>query len=136
VGYWVGILKWAAWDATEKVNMTTKQVQKEDTFVGCHCPKCEFPLKDTPVSVRHCPLCGDKMDPHLVWGTRKYEGVWELPFWVRAFGWPFLLMAAGVAYFVVPALYYNYYDVKLPSLIFAIGFVFFVAKLMVDDKRL
>src|SRR3954470_9892722 len=97
------------------------QVQKEDTFVSCTCPKCEFPLKDTVVSTRNCPLCGDKLDPHKVWSTRKYDGVVELPYWIRAFGWPFVLMLIGVLYFVIPLFWYNYFDVKVPSLIFATG---------------
>src|SRR4051812_27531826 len=113
---------------TQQENLRPKIQHKEDTFLNCHCPGCEFPLKDTVVSTTHCPLCNQKLDPAAVWLTRKYDGVIELPFWVRAFGWPFFMMIFGILFFVIPYFYYNYFDVKIPSLIFAVGFIYFVVK--------
>ena len=102
-------------------------------YRNCVCPKCKLQLDDVEEGAPGCPGCGEVLDRTRVWETRKYPGVVVLPHWVRAFGWPFLLILAGIGLF-----FWGYchgiIDFKLPSLMMALGLIFFFVKLTGADR--
>ena len=106
----------------------------EPVYDHCFCPQCRFPLDGLPETAEACPKCNHPLYRNEVWATRKYPGVVELPGWVRAFGWPFLLMLAGVG--IAVAYYFAGYrmPVHLPALLVAFGLVWFVVKLFGMDE--
>lgn len=110
------------------------QEEKEDMFAGCKCPGCKKPFDYVPVSMKNCPFCNIKINSRAVWETRKYEGIIMFPGWVRAFGWPFLIILAGVGALLYPIYAYHYVELKLPALLISIGLVFFFVKLMTGGE--
>jgi hypothetical protein len=103
--------------------------QKEPTFLQCRCPGCKRPFDYVPIDAEACPFCKWEIQADAVWQTRQYEGLVMLPGWIRAFGWPFLLMVGGVGLFLYA--YYGFHEVelKLPGAMVAIGLIFFMFKL-------
>ncbi|HUO06873.1 MAG TPA: hypothetical protein VM008_00945 [Phycisphaerae bacterium] len=103
--------------------------QKEQTFLYCRCPHCKRPFDYVLVTAYECPFCQKEIRRSEVWETRRYPGTVILPGWMRAFGWPFLLMLAGVALFVM--YYYEAHEIelKVPAGMVAIGLIFFLFKL-------
>jgi hypothetical protein len=103
-------------------------------YENCRCPHCKHDLTTTASTTPHCPLCNKALDSHDVWMTRTYPGPTELPGWLRAFGWPFFLMLAGFGLFLLR----RYGGAPLPLSLawvpLAIGFVYFMVKLMTDGE--
>lgn len=90
-----------------------------------------------PISADECPFCRWEIRREEVWQTRRYPGVVILPGWVKAFGWPLLLMVAGVVfflwcYFTVDGMGTN--AVIVASVFFGTGLIFFIAKLNTDGE--
>ncbi len=111
--------------------MTT---EKEQTFLHCRCPGCKCPFDYVPIDADACPFCTSPIIADTVWQTRKYPGVLMLPGWTRAFGWPFLCILAGIAYFLYPYFAYHMIELKLPGLLVSIGLIFFVVKLNTNGE--
>jgi hypothetical protein len=111
--------------------------EKEQTFLHCKCPKCKRAFDFVPISAYECPFCQWEIRRSEVWDTRRYPGVLILPGWVKAFGWPLLVMLAGVAFFL-----YCYFAVDgmgtnaviVSSIIFGTGLIFFIAKLNTNGE--
>jgi hypothetical protein len=106
--------------------------QKEQTFLYCSCPHCKRPFDYVPVAAYECPFCRKEIRRSEVWQTRRYPGTLMLPGWARAFGWPFLVMLAGVAYFVYSVAVAHSIEIHAllcSAIIFATGLIFFLFKL-------
>jgi len=98
-------------------------------YQNCRCPACKHPLDDVATTILVCPACGQPLDPAAVWSTRVYPGQIVLPGWVRAFGWPVLLMAAGVAVAAVEQFFLGRFLFQLPVLLIGTGLVFFFIRI-------
>jgi hypothetical protein len=111
--------------------------EKEQTFLHCRCPKCKRPFDFVPISACECPFCQWEIRRSEVWQTRQYPGILILPGWVKAFGWPLLLMAAGVAFFL-----YCYFAevgigvqvIEVSGIFFGTGLIFFLFKLNTNGE--
>jgi hypothetical protein len=108
--------------------------QKEETFLYCRCPKCKRPFDYVPVAADECPFCKVPITRSAVWQTRRYPGTLILPGWVRAFGWPFLIILLGIASFVYPYYAYHEIELKLTAGLVSIGLVFFLFKLNTNGE--
>jgi predicted RNA-binding Zn-ribbon protein involved in translation (DUF1610 family) len=106
----------------------------DDVFYrDCVCPACRVKLDEVQEGTYDCPGCGARLERARVWQTRRYPGIVELPHWVRAFGWPFLLMLSGVGLFFWG--YWNgFVDLRMPSLMVAAGLIFFYVKFSGKDR--
>jgi hypothetical protein len=121
----------------EAVKSALVTQEKEQTFLHCKCPKCKRAFDFVPISAYECPFCQWEIRRDAVWQTRQYPGVIMLPGWVKAFGWPFLLMLSGVAfflwcYFTVDGMGTN--AVIVSSIIVGTGLIFFIAKLNTNGE--
>jgi hypothetical protein len=61
--------------------------------------------------------------------TRRYPGILVLPGWLKAFGWPFLLILAGFGLIGLSLASGFPIPIKLPAIILTLGIVFFIFKL-------
>ncbi len=68
--------------------------------------------------------------------TRTYPGLIMLPGWLKAFGWPFLLMVAGFAMVGAAYAFKVAISLKVPAALIALGMVFFIYKLATDGEEL
>jgi hypothetical protein len=87
-----------------------------------------------PISAYECPFCQWEIRREEVWQTRQYPGVLILPGWVKAFGWPFLIILAGVAFFCYAYFVLHEVELKVPAALVAIGLVFFMFKLSTNGE--
>ena len=108
--------------------------EKEQTFLHCKCPKCKRAFDFVPISAYECPFCQWEIRRSEVWETRHYPGVLILPGWVKAFGWPLLIMLSGVAFFFYIYFAAHEIELKVPSALIAIGLVFFLFKLHTNGE--
>jgi hypothetical protein len=104
------------------------------TYDDCHCPHCRHPLDGVSNQITACPLCNRALEPREVWMTRKYPGLFVLPGWLKAFGWPFLLMLAGFG--IIGLSYATGVPIpfKLPGILITLGMVFFIVKLATNGE--
>jgi hypothetical protein len=109
-------------------------MSQEQTFLHCRCPYCKRPFDYVPISAYECPFCRKEITRSAVWQTRRYPGILILPGWVRAFGWPFLVMLLGVAAFLYPYYSYHLIELKLPAILISIGLIFFLFKLNTNGE--
>ncbi len=117
-------------DRTTGLKSSTRMLtEKEQTFLNCRCTGCKRPFDFVPIDADACPFCRSPIDATATWQTRKYPGIVMLPGWVRAFGWPFLLMLAAPAIFLYEYYGSHVFEPRLPGLLFAIGTIFFFVKL-------
>lgn len=101
----------------------------DPTFLHCRCTDCKRSFDFVSLDAEACPFCRTEIIPEKIWQTRRYPGILILPGWVRAFGWPFLLMGAAVAVFLVEYYGSHIFEPKFPGLLFSIGIIFFFVKL-------
>ena len=74
------------------------------------------------------------LDPHDVWATRSYEGMISLPHWLTAFGWPLMMILAGVGILVSSYLSSSKTVVDVPVGLIVVGVIYFMLKLSGDDE--
>jgi hypothetical protein len=103
-------------------------------FTDCHCPACEAPLHQVTTKTTTCPQCNAPLVPEQVWHTRRYAGVITFPGWVKAFGWPFLLMIAGLAFGIAKVMNDWPIPLFLPAIPFSVGAAYFMAKIMTNGQ--
>ena len=108
--------------------------EKEQTFLHCRCPKCKRAFDYVPVSAYECPFCQWEIRRSAVWETRQYPGIFILPGWAKAFGWPLLLMLSGVGLFLYIYFVGHEIELRVPSILVAIGLVFFMFKLNTNGE--
>ena len=109
--------------------------KRKSTFQDCRCPHCRHPLDDLSTTAPACPQCNHALEPHEVWLTRRYPGLLVLPGWLKAFGWPLLLIIGG---FGVIGLSYASgmpIPVELPVLLIGTGLVFVIVKLATNGDE-
>lgn len=102
-------------------------------YTDCSCPHCRVSLDGVAETDEACPTCNKPLEPSAVWATRKYPGALFLPPWVTAFGWPLLLILAGLGFG------WWIYAMSgkisfLPAFPISIGLVFFFVKLSSADR--
>jgi hypothetical protein len=103
-------------------------------YQNCTCPHCKVKLDTLAESAPICPTCNKPLNPRDVWATRKYPGLLILPRWLTAFGWPLLLILAGVLCIALAYAARIPIPLKIPAILIAIGLVYFFIKLSgVDD---
>ena len=68
--------------------------------------------------------------------TRKYPGMLVLPGWLKAFGWPVLLILSGLGLFALEFVVGVVVSFKLPAFLVGVGVVFFIAKLATNGEEL
>lgn len=99
-------------------------------YQNCRCPHCRHDLSTVAITTPACPQCNQPLEPAAVWATRTYPGHIMLPGWLRAFGWPFLMILGGLA-LAVATWYYDWRDTdtyKISAALIAVGTVYFIAK--------
>lgn len=99
-------------------------------YTNCRCPACKAALDDVATDEERCPSCRRDLDPGEVWQTRTYPGLLTLPPWIRAFGWPLLLIVAGVgmmagSYFASAGAW-----MRVPVGLIGSGFIWFLILLL------
>ncbi len=108
-----------------------------DTFTDCRCPECQHPLDDVATAATECPFCHQPLNRLEVWSTRQEPNQINLPGWLRAFGWPFLLMLAGATVFVLKFGKFWPHPTRgwmmtQAEILFALGLVHFLYKFAMD----
>jgi hypothetical protein len=108
--------------------------KRKSTFENCHCPYCKYSLHQEFTDISACPGCRRQLEARDVWMARKYPGMTVLPGWLKAFGWPFLLIIAGFA--IIGISYETGIPVplKLPALFIGTGMLFFIVKLATNGE--
>jgi len=104
-------------------------------YTRCRCPHCKAKLDDVRSDCGECPLCRRELESSDVWNTRIYPGMLSLPPWIRAFGWPFLLMATGIG--IMLASYFGSGEtyVRVPVGMIVTGMIWFFFMLSGGDDE-
>lgn len=116
---------------TDAPTPTTKKIAY---YTGCRCLRCKAKFDTIATTITTCPTCNTAIDPSTVWATRCYEGHTVLPSWLRAFGWPLLVIFAGVAFGAFEWLVLGVLHLSFVAVVIATGAVWFFVKLLGADE--